>query len=315
MASSRNEKSLPSDRVLVGSSTYVDHPLAAVFPMMETKDREELVQDILRHGLREPILLFEGKILDGRNRYRACQEAGVEPSFEMYEGNDPLAYIVSANLRRRHLDTGQRAMVAARLATLRVGDNQHDPEGAGIRAPSQRQAATMLNISRDSVQRARIVLDQGDLDLQRAVNSGRVSITNAAEIALKDKDSQIRVLTLTDDDIVREAARLKRERKIKKAVQPSAKTRADLFAGLSAELPLNREVEFERLIDAAISAIAQLDKIVADAIWDLRFSNSKKVKAGINKYCDEVDRLPTHLKTVLTAVSPPDVVNRGTSSS
>ena len=119
MASSRNEKSLPSDRVLVGSSTYVDHPLAAVFPMMETKDREELVQDILRHGLREPILLFEGKILDGRNRYRACQEAGVEPSFEMYEGNDPLAYIVSANLRRRHLDTGQRAMVAARLATLR----------------------------------------------------------------------------------------------------------------------------------------------------------------------------------------------------
>ena len=146
-------------------------------------------------------------------------------------------------------------------------------------------------------------------------NSGRVSITNAAEIALKDKDSQIRVLTLTDDDIVREAARLKRERKIKKAVQPSAKTRADLFAGLSAELPLNREVEFERLIDAAISAIAQLDKIVADAIWDLRFSDSKKVKAGINKYCDEVDRLPTHLKTVLTAVSPPDVVNRGTSSS
>ena len=75
---------------------------------------------------REPIVLFEGAILDGRNRYRACMAAGVDPRFEIYDGNDPLAYVISLNLKRRHLDESQRAMVAAKIANIgggRLGGN------------------------------------------------------------------------------------------------------------------------------------------------------------------------------------------------
>jgi hypothetical protein len=60
---------------------YAFHELATVFPLLEGGEYTALIDDIRRHGLLEPITLFEGKILDGRNRYRACLAAGVEPRF------------------------------------------------------------------------------------------------------------------------------------------------------------------------------------------------------------------------------------------
>ena len=102
--------------------TLVDfHPLANIFPLIEGKEYAELVEDIRQHGLHEPIVLFEDAILDGRNRYRACLDAGETPEFLEYDGDDPIGYVISLNLRRRHLNESQRSMVAAKLATLRVG--------------------------------------------------------------------------------------------------------------------------------------------------------------------------------------------------
>jgi hypothetical protein len=79
-------------------------------------------------GCRTQIDIFQGKILDGRNRYRAAVAAGVEltsRNFRQFHPEfygDPLAYVISKNLKRRHLDDSQRAMVAARLATMQQGE-------------------------------------------------------------------------------------------------------------------------------------------------------------------------------------------------
>jgi hypothetical protein len=98
------------------------HPIADLFPMIEGEDFRSFVADLKAHGLREPIVLFEEKILDGRNRYLACIEAEVEPHFLPYQGTDPVAYVLSLNLKRRHLTESQCAMVAAKVANMRQGE-------------------------------------------------------------------------------------------------------------------------------------------------------------------------------------------------
>jgi ParB-like chromosome segregation protein Spo0J len=128
------------------------HPLADIFPLVEGVEFDELVADIRRHGLREPIVIYEDKILDGRNRYCACMAAGVEPTFTVYTGDDPVSYVISLNLRRRHLDESQRAMVAAKLATLRDGQRADLVEGLPIG-----RASALLNVGKRTVARAREV--------------------------------------------------------------------------------------------------------------------------------------------------------------
>lgn len=94
---------------------YEDHPIAAIFPLLDQADLEVLAQDIRSQGLLEPIWVWEGKILDGRNRYRACKIAGVEPRTRAWTGNgdaEAVAFVVSLNAARRHLTSSQKAMVA-----------------------------------------------------------------------------------------------------------------------------------------------------------------------------------------------------------
>src|SRR5882757_3080944 len=92
-----------------------DHPLSAIFPLMPDDEIAALAEDITANGLREPIWLLDGKILDGRNRYRACVLADMDPRVEHFRDSDSLGFVISKNLRRRHLTTSQRAMVAANI--------------------------------------------------------------------------------------------------------------------------------------------------------------------------------------------------------
>ena len=131
------------------------HEVAGLFPLLRGAAFEDLVADIKRNGLREAILVdADGQIVDGRNRYRACLEAGVEPRFVSWQGEGSLTELaLSLNLRRRHLDESQRALVAARLAKLMekeavkrksrlVGDLQPAP-----RAKSSAETAAVVNVS------------------------------------------------------------------------------------------------------------------------------------------------------------------------
>jgi ParB-like chromosome segregation protein Spo0J len=92
------------------------HPSAAVFPMMTDDELADLAADIKENGLLHPIVRdADGVLIDGRNRLRACEIAGVEPSFTTLNGHDATALIVSANLNRRNLTKGQQAMALAMI--------------------------------------------------------------------------------------------------------------------------------------------------------------------------------------------------------
>jgi ParB-like chromosome segregation protein Spo0J len=158
---------------------YEFHPFADLFPILD-KDSvgfKALIEDIKANRQHEPVLLYEGKILDGRNRYNACQHLGRDVLTRDYMGTDPIGYVLSINLHRRHLNTSQRAMVAARLANLKDGANQHS-EGTSIEV-----AAKLLNVGRASVERAKQVLAKGDPSLIEEVEQGQTSVTAAAAAA------------------------------------------------------------------------------------------------------------------------------------
>jgi transposase-like protein len=84
------------------------HPIADLFPLLEGDPFDELVNDVRTNGLIHPIIKLDGKILDGRNRHRACLASGVAPVFQNFSGTDPVAYVLSANIHRRHLTNEQR---------------------------------------------------------------------------------------------------------------------------------------------------------------------------------------------------------------
>lgn len=83
--------------------------------MLPEDELDDLAEDIKTNGLQHPIVVKDGELIDGRNRLAACESAGVEPSFEELDGQEPVAYILSANLARRHMTAGEKAITAARL--------------------------------------------------------------------------------------------------------------------------------------------------------------------------------------------------------
>jgi hypothetical protein len=166
------------------------HPLADIFPMLGAEEIRALSADIRDHGLHAPIVTFEGKILDGRNRYNACGLAGVKAVFKEYEGDDPLGYVVSLNLKRRHLDASQRAMVATRIANMRQG-NFSKAANLPVSPVSQEQAASMMNVSERSIRDARVVLDTGSPDMIAKVEHGELAVSAAANIVRESKPALI----------------------------------------------------------------------------------------------------------------------------
>jgi ParB-like chromosome segregation protein Spo0J len=152
------------------------HPLANLFPLIEGAEFDDLVADIKANGLREEIVLLDGRILDGRNRYRACVAGGIELRFRDFRpevDGDPLAYVISKNLKRRHLDDSQRAMVAAAIANMRQGERTDLEPSANLPKVSQPQAAAMLSISERALRAARLVQTRGAPELVHAVERGR----------------------------------------------------------------------------------------------------------------------------------------------
>jgi len=103
---------LPQPTLAPRPKHYDVHPLADIFPQLEGPAFIAFSEDIDKRGQQEPVWLYEGKVIDGRNRCRALEMLGREVKTQAYTGNDPVGFVLSANLHRRHLDESQRAMAA-----------------------------------------------------------------------------------------------------------------------------------------------------------------------------------------------------------
>lgn len=164
------------------------HPLASLFPLIEGQAFSDLCDDILKHGIREPIWVFEGQVLDGRNRWRAANALQIECPTKVYEGSDPAAFVVSLNLHRRHLSESQRGMVAAKLETLEHGRPGKD---ANLHVSvSRSDAADMLNVSPRTVATAAKVRNEAPSAVAQAVEQGSVSLNLAAQVVALPEPEQ-----------------------------------------------------------------------------------------------------------------------------
>jgi hypothetical protein len=175
--------------------SYTIHPAAELFPMMGNKEFSEFKSDIETHGIKEWGTLYRGQVLDGRNRYKACQELGIEMTFCEIEDNenfDPIAYVLSHNLHRRHLTTGQRADVAAKVATMRQGDGGPGRAKGSKDTIAIDDAAKQMKVSPASVKRAKKVHSKGSEAVKQAMADGTLPVSTAAALvdSVPDKAEQ-----------------------------------------------------------------------------------------------------------------------------
>lgn len=165
------------------------HPIADLFPLMEGKEFDELVASIKSDGLIDPMVTLNEVILDGRNRFRACLKAGVEPVTVPVTGADPVRFVIAKNLARRHLTESQCGLVAAGLANIKKGavGRGHPKADAEI---SIADAAAMLNVHPSTVSHARTVLTSGRPEEIEAVVKGEAAVSATARaIRAKAKPS------------------------------------------------------------------------------------------------------------------------------
>lgn len=160
-------------------NAYKEHPLSQILPMMSETELNDLAKDIRENGLRAPIILLGGQILDGRNRYKACQIAKTVPRFQpLNGGGDPLAFIISANVHRRHLTESQRAMIAAKLETMKHGGKR--PEQAAPTEKTRAQVAKELDVSPRSVATAKQVLKDAPKEEVEKIERGEKTVATVA---------------------------------------------------------------------------------------------------------------------------------------
>lgn len=188
------------------------HEVVSLFPRMADEEYKDLVQSVREKGLLEPIWTYQGKIVDGRHRYRACQEAGVSPRFREWDGNGSLVtFVVTLNLKRRHLNQSQKAAIAADMlpmleaeakkrqialagsrGTAVVDDLSQKIDQGGGRATEH--AATIVGTNRQYVSDFKAIAQKAP-DLADRVRNGETNLSQAVrQLKQRELREQARVI-------------------------------------------------------------------------------------------------------------------------
>jgi len=195
---------------------YDVHEVVGLFPEMSPDEYSDLLTDVKEHGVREPVAFWCGKLVDGRHRLKAATEAGfVCPRVDLDPEEDPIAWVTSANLKRRNLSASERAVLSAKMTGMKHGTNQYSkmvetpraeflrrsvdvfkgkedtPVGVSSSSPpvTIEQAAKAVGVSPRSVNRAKAVLKSGNKEVIEKLESGQISLREA-EDAVKPKEEK-----------------------------------------------------------------------------------------------------------------------------
>lgn len=226
------------------------HEYANIFPMLSPEKLSELADDIKENGLLDPIIRYQGKILDGRNRLLACEQSGIRPRFDEFGGDDDaaLSFVMSKNLKRRHLTTGEASLIGARYATLKHGTNRYSVDRSADRSTpsnaeaaligaryanaktggdhmitnrspdrfvevSNAEAAAMVEVSEKSIRRAKKVIKDGVPALEEMVKANKIKVRTAATIAALPKAEQDELCARGVDALKKKASEIQAAQK------------------------------------------------------------------------------------------------------
>lgn len=181
------------------------HEAANLFPL-DDEHIDELADDIRKNGQHVAIELLDGKILDGRRRFLACRKAGRTPETIDVSPDDPIAYVLSLNLQRRHLSASQKAMIGDKARALydrQAKERQKLSEGRGkkgvVSVPhlnegkSRDLVGKAVGVGGSLMDRARKVREKGTPELVAAVEEDRMSVSMAAKLADANDETQRKV--------------------------------------------------------------------------------------------------------------------------
>jgi hypothetical protein len=220
------------------------HPLCTLFPRLSGAEFDALKADIKANGLRQPIVLHEGMILDGGNRYRACLDAGVEPEFTAFEGGNLVSFVLSANLHRRHMTPGQQAAIVASAqdwAKAQAGGSGGDRRSSAtlhLDSTAKRAAESGASIR---TQKMADKVAKADPELAKKVAHGEVSLPKAVD-RIEGRDKQVDEEAFGDFDPVAELSVAHKEISALQA-QIGALSLDDTAAELRRQIEIRQGVE------------------------------------------------------------------------
>jgi len=265
------------------------HPVTGILPVMPEADFQELKRDIKDHGIREPIWLYNDQIIDGRHRYRAAQELGIEPvPVRFWDGNGSLVdFVLSVNFYRRHLNESQRALAAARAKPF-YAQEIAGPNGEAL--PKKvvgrlsKQAADDFAVGRATVDQAAAVLRDGDPALVAAIESGKCKVGQAYHLLDLPQPEQATVAAGNTKEIRRAADAARFRKRIGKLIDegtPTMEFQGAKFALVLADPPW----QYEHPVSDSRDVENQYPTMTLDAIGALPVKNVLTEDAMLFLWC------------------------------
>ena len=270
------------------------HPACEIFPPMSDDEFQKLKADIKEHGVLQDIISWRGQIIDGRHRIEACKELGIQwdaAIVEIDDDQDPIAWALSCNLHRRHLNASQLSMVSDKVrgiydaeakerqveATVKGNKTRHKSSDAPVVAnfpqlakpekKSRDKAAAAVGVSGKLVDAARKVRRDGIPELAKAVESGKVAVTAAALVAALPVDEQRQVVdTNTVKQKAAEVRTAKKDAKLGGCKQAAQITARELKSVVTAFLRLNPSPED---VEPVLIALEDVTNLVEQSLLDV----------------------------------------------